>query len=129
MCLFNEIKLLANCRSEHFSQRLQTPVHQVELSINAFENNIMATPAKECVLESAGNSGTLPASDVICDEDVNESASKKAPKKIPRPPNAFIIYRKEWHPIMVAKNPGAHNNTICESALPSNVFLNLTDFV
>ena len=32
---------------------------------------------------------------------------------VPRPPNAFIIYRKEWHPTVVAENPGLHNNAIC----------------
>ena len=33
--------------------------------------------------------------------------------KIPRPPNAFIIYRKHWHSQIVALNPGVHNNKIC----------------
>ena len=33
-------------------------------------------------------------------------------EKVPRPPNAFIIYRKDWHPRVVAQNPGLHNNAI-----------------
>ncbi|KAF2771542.1 mating-type protein MAT1-2, partial [Teratosphaeria nubilosa] len=37
---------------------------------------------------------------------------KKAGSKVPRPPNAFIIYRQEWHPKVVAQNPGLHNNAI-----------------
>ena len=46
------------------------------------------------------------------------SAEKKVTKgrdkkKAPRPKNAFIIYRKEWHPTVVAENPGLHNNAIC----------------
>nr|QEJ80709.1 putative MAT1-2-1 protein [Teratosphaeria gauchensis] len=39
-------------------------------------------------------------------------APKNAGSKVPRPPNAFIIYRKEWHPKVVAENPGLHNNAI-----------------
>ncbi|KAK5114241.1 hypothetical protein LTR85_010306 [Meristemomyces frigidus] len=40
------------------------------------------------------------------------SASKTAGSKVPRPPNAFIIYRKDWHSRIVAQNPGLHNNAI-----------------
>ena len=40
--------------------------------------------------------------------------AKALPKKpkIPRPPNAFILYRKEYHPILKAANPSYHNNDI-----------------
>lgn len=34
--------------------------------------------------------------------------------KIPRPPNAFILYRKYHHASVVAKNPGIHNNVVCK---------------
>ena len=34
--------------------------------------------------------------------------------KIPRPPNAFIIYRKAHHSKIVAENPSLHNNQICK---------------
>lgn len=34
--------------------------------------------------------------------------------KIPRPPNAFIIFRKYHHPNILKKNPGMHNNVICK---------------
>ena len=37
-----------------------------------------------------------------------------AKDKVPRPPNAFIIYRKEWHPKVVKENPNLHNNEICK---------------
>ena len=37
---------------------------------------------------------------------------KKA--KVPRPPNAFILYRQHHHPLIKAKNPDMHNNQICE---------------
>lgn len=42
------------------------------------------------------------------------SAGKPVTDKVPRPPNAFIIYRKEWHPKIVEQNPTLHNNKICE---------------
>jgi hypothetical protein len=47
-------------------------------------------------------------------EATNSAAPKKAKQKVPRPPNAFILYRKDWHPIVVAAHPGVHNNAICK---------------
>ncbi|KAH0534223.1 hypothetical protein FGG08_007180 [Glutinoglossum americanum] len=49
-------------------------------------------------------------------------------EKVPRPPNAFILYRKHHHPQVKADNPGVHNNTICRAHVslflpPSNEFL------
>ena len=40
------------------------------------------------------------------------AAPKKA--KVPRPPNAFILYRQHHHPLIAAENPGMHNTQICE---------------
>lgn len=34
--------------------------------------------------------------------------------KIPRPPNAYILYRKDKHSVIKAENPGMHNNEICK---------------
>lgn len=34
--------------------------------------------------------------------------------RIPRPPNAYILYRKDNHHLVKAANPGIHNNEICE---------------
>jgi HMG (high mobility group) box len=39
---------------------------------------------------------------------------KKMLAKIPRPPNAFILYRQEHHPFIKAANPEFHNNDICK---------------
>lgn len=36
-------------------------------------------------------------------------------KKVPRPPNPFIIYRSERHPAVAAANPGMPNKQICKS--------------
>lgn len=35
--------------------------------------------------------------------------------KIPRPPNAYILYRKERHSMVRDANPGISNNEICMS--------------
>lgn len=54
------------------------------------------------------------------------AAAAHAPggKKIPRPPNAFIIYRKAHHAATVAENPGLHNNDICKSILYHSILVN-----
>ena len=41
------------------------------------------------------------------------AAGKEA--KIPRPPNAYILYRKERHNTVKEANPGITNNEICKS--------------
>jgi hypothetical protein len=51
------------------------------------------------------------------DEGTVVSSSSK-PAKIPRPPNAFILYRKAYHATIVGQNPGLHNNQICK-CIPS----------
>lgn len=43
--------------------------------------------------------------------------------KIPRPPNAYILYRKDKHSQVKAENPGLHNNEICKSFMfPVHLF-------
>ena len=37
--------------------------------------------------------------------------------KIPRPPNAFILYRQRNHPNLKSKHPTLSNNEICKSSL------------
>jgi hypothetical protein len=39
--------------------------------------------------------------------------------KIRRPPNAYILYRKDTHNEVKAQNPNLHNNEICKSPCPS----------
>lgn len=34
--------------------------------------------------------------------------------KIPRPPNAYILYRKDKHNEVKSENPDLHNNEICK---------------
>lgn len=38
--------------------------------------------------------------------------TKKA--KLPRPPNAFILYRQHHHPLVKGQHPDYHNNQICK---------------
>jgi membrane-anchored protein YejM (alkaline phosphatase superfamily) len=44
----------------------------------------------------------------------NNNSPAAAKEKIPRPPNAFILYRKFHHPSIVAQHPGIHNNAVCK---------------
>ncbi|KAK0335446.1 hypothetical protein LTR02_000137 [Friedmanniomyces endolithicus] len=44
-----------------------------------------------------------------------QSLSEGKSGKVPRPPNDFIIYRKDWLSTILAQNPGVHNNSIRES--------------
>ena len=48
------------------------------------------------------------------------SKEKEKQAKIPRPPNAFILYRQQYHPLIKAENPDFHNNDICKSPLPEH---------
>ncbi|KAI5299211.1 Cytosolic Fe-S cluster assembly factor nar1, partial [Ascosphaera pollenicola] len=70
---------------------------------------ICAVPA----VEDHGDFGSLKA-DRDSKRGSISSVSSKAVKrqKIPRPPNAFILYRQHYHPIIKAKHPDFHNNDI-----------------
>ena len=101
-------------RSEHFTQHFQAPISQVDLSVSAVDNNIMATPAEygsPVITDDTASPEVGPHSE---NEVTNSAAPKKAKQKVARPPNAFIIYRKDWHAAIVAENPGVHNNAICK---------------
>lgn len=45
-----------------------------------------------------------------------KNPSHKQMKKIPRPSNAFILYRQYHHPVVKSTHPECHNNEICEFA-------------
>jgi hypothetical protein len=44
------------------------------------------------------------------------SSQQAGGKKIPRPSNAWIMYRKHFHTAFVNANPGIHNTQICKSS-------------
>lgn len=71
-----------------------------------------ASPGPSSPPDAGGNVNS-PSSEAASPPQVGKTTStKKAKAKVPRPPNAFIIYRKEWHPKIVAKMPNLHNNQI-----------------
>lgn len=53
---------------------------------------------------------------VIPDPEETEDSKKAA--KVPRPPNAFILYRQYWHPFIKAAHPELHNTEICKILSP-----------
>ncbi|QIW99294.1 hypothetical protein AMS68_004812 [Peltaster fructicola] len=73
----------------------------VTLEINLFANTISAMPVFDSDAEVTATSTT------------NDSPAISTNKtKIARPQNAFILYRKDWHSVVVAENPHLHNNQI-----------------
>jgi HMG (high mobility group) box len=67
-------------------------------------------------VNSPARSGSIANSSGLIQETV---PSYKRKAKIPRPPNAFILYRQEHHPKIKFAHPEYHNNDICESKLAS----------
>ena len=62
--------------------------------------------------ETPSNTTTLASPQTAGAAD--REGSPKDKEKVPRPPNAFIIYRQEWHPKVVEQHPDMHNNDICK---------------
>ncbi|TKA65977.1 hypothetical protein B0A55_10879, partial [Friedmanniomyces simplex] len=75
------------------------------VSVNASANSVCLKPM-----------GPMPPKQKVTKQTLanagQATVSKGAADKVPRPPNAFIIYRKDWHSTVVAQNPGVHNNSI-----------------
>lgn len=64
---------------------------------------------------------------VIIEAPEETVISKKA--KLPRPPNAFILYRQRHHPRVKEAYPDLHNNQICKSLSSRRGFFLLLTFV
>ncbi len=62
-------------------------------------------------LAMASQVSQLPASTMVYN---NFNIARTKTGRIPRPPNAFILYRQHWHPILKEVNHELHNNQICE---------------
>ncbi|EQL36520.1 HMG domain-containing protein, variant 4 [Blastomyces dermatitidis ER-3] len=100
---------------DRLSALLSTPVVAFKDDVNSVYR-IMPTP----VLDGAVDSAVAQVMPMIAtNSDQNASPSPKAnkaaqgkPEKIPRPPNAFILYRQHHHPLVKASHPGFHNNEI-----------------
>jgi hypothetical protein len=84
------------------------------MSVNVLANNIIATPVEGGSPVLTEDSASPEVGLDSESEATNSAAQKKAKQKVPRPPNAFIIYRKDWHSTVVGANPGVHNNAICK---------------
>jgi len=46
-----------------------------------------------------------------------KTRGRKSKAKVPRPPNAWILYRQHQHPLIKAQYPGIANTDICKSVL------------
>ncbi|KAL8407593.1 mating type protein MAT-1-2 [Gaeumannomyces avenae] len=55
---------------------------------------------------------SLPTQTEPQSNNVAQDPKPQKEEKIPRPPNAYILYRKEFHATVKANNPGIHNNMI-----------------
>ena len=81
---------------------------------------VMKVPALKSGDSSYANSPSNSGSSPNSTAHTKESSPPYKPRgharksKVPRPPNAFILYRKERHPILKAENPNYHNNDICK---------------
>ena len=69
------------------------------------------TPFAGTPSSATSPSGASPASASMA------AAKPKSKAKIPRPPNAFILYRQAYHPIIKKDFPGIANNDICKFGL------------
>lgn len=50
----------------------------------------------------------------VAEDAMDNKGRKPKDKKIPRPPNAYILYRKDHHTMVKEANPGITNNEICK---------------
>jgi hypothetical protein len=55
-------------------------------------------------------------------------AARRQADKIPRPPNAWILYRKHHHSVVLEANVGISNNEICKSSDYCFQSTKLTDY-
>lgn len=79
--------------------------------MTAFEDNVHGTLKISPSSLPLGHDAIIPGV---------EEPQVKPPKKskIARPPNAFILYRQSFHPVLKAENPDLHNNQICKFIKP-----------
>ncbi|QSS53977.1 HMG box protein [Histoplasma capsulatum var. duboisii H88] len=100
---------------DRLSALLSTPVVAFKDDVNRVYR-IMPTPVLDGVVDAAVVQ-VMPM--IATSKEQSASSSPKAnkatlekPEKIPRPPNAFILYRQHHHPLVKATHPDFHNNEI-----------------
>jgi hypothetical protein len=103
-------------------------LHRVFLGpVDAFNNQLLMTPPGQALTMAQVPQNALPplpaqppVAQVITITSGSATSSSRASspqndgEKIPRPANAWIMYRKHHHASFVAANPGVHNNQICK---------------
>jgi HMG (high mobility group) box len=80
---------------------------------NVTPHVLPVAPAEQETKEVPPKKGDMP--DDPADKTARGESKKVA--KIPRPPNAFILYRRSHHPIVKQAHPEMHNNDICTNHL------------
>lgn len=105
---------LLTISSNEVDPYFHTPVLPLAMSENPVVGNTMDVSTQFANPVVAQAVATLPATATPASEVMIESSTTKPKDKVKRPPNAFIIYRKELHPLVVAENPKLHNNDICK---------------
>ena len=84
-------------------------------SINAVR--VMRTPAFSGTAISVA-SHEVPCESITAHMKKHERSSVTVKAaKVPRPPNAFILYRQHHHPKLKEAHPNLSNNEICEFSL------------
>ncbi|KAK2750163.1 hypothetical protein FQN57_004659 [Myotisia sp. PD_48] len=111
--------LLGNSSLEVFKDRLSKFLNT---SVVAFEDNvnqvyrIMPTPALNGSLKATAIAGASikrsKGYNVTQNNEHTKKPNQERAQKIPRPPNAFILYRQHHHPLIKATHPTYHNNDI-----------------
>ncbi|KAK2757350.1 hypothetical protein FQN54_004864 [Arachnomyces sp. PD_36] len=99
---------------------LNTPVVGfVDDTLNAFR--IMRSPSFSGPTGSASGFIAKPAvtnadnkgnGAILSSKGTGKPASDGKSAKVPRPPNAFILYRQHYHPVIKEEHPEYHNNDI-----------------
>jgi hypothetical protein len=91
-------------------------------ALKSGENSLAHSPAQ--------SSSSRRPSTVIKASTPTYTAKAHAQKvKVPRPPNAFILYRQERHPILRSEHPEYHNNDICKLACSFSARTSCTDLM
>jgi hypothetical protein len=77
--------------------------------LSDYDGPIPFTASRQGQRLSATSPDSSPAT-INSPSDTPDNSDKKS--KVARPPNAFILYRKHYHPSVKAENPDLHNNDI-----------------
>lgn len=91
---------------------LSVPAAEAFAQLGAANLSLTGSPFESIINQSHqkfGNKG------ISGDDAMKQQTDKDKGKqvKIPRPPNAFILYRQQYHPLIQAENPDFRNNDIC----------------